>query len=45
MHLQPFEVIANILAILVVAGVVAIHLYGRRRYESDEDSTKRAHYD
>ncbi len=44
MHLQPFEVIANILAILVVAGVVAIYLYGRRRY-ADEDSTERADHD
>lgn len=45
MHLQPFEVVANSFAILVLVVIVVIHLYGRRRYESEEDPSERVHHD
>jgi len=33
MHLQLFEVVANILAVVVLIAIAAVHVYGRRRFE------------
>ncbi len=33
MGLQPFEVIANALALVVLAAIALLHLYGHRRFE------------
>ena len=41
MHMQPFEIVANALAILALAIVAAINLYGRRRFESPDGEPDR----
>lgn len=37
MHMQLFEVIANFLALLVLAALGILHIYGRRRFELGEN--------
>lgn len=42
MQMQPFEVVANALAVLALVVLTAVHLYGRRRFEPPENEGAQA---
>jgi hypothetical protein len=38
--MQPFEVIANLLALVVLGVLAGIHIYGRHRFEPEKDTSQ-----